>query len=186
MTGKRGESYRVIDDFYQDLAYKLVELSYDAGQPAPEPRSDVLPKLAPNPLPEPDLPAAERHEIVLQGGMMGGMGGTGMAGMGGATWAMNGMAMTGDGQKDMPPYSRSGAAKAACWRCGMTRRGGIRCTYTGTASASLAGTASPIRARNGATRCCCRHAKLPNSRSSPITPATGCLIATSRITSRPG
>ena len=31
------------------------------------------------------------------------MGGTGMAGMGGATWAMNGVAMTGDGQKDMPP-----------------------------------------------------------------------------------
>ncbi len=31
------------------------------------------------------------------------MGGMGMGGMGGATWAMNGMAMTGDGQTDMPP-----------------------------------------------------------------------------------
>ena len=35
--------------------------------------------------------------------MMGGMGGTGMSGMSGATWAMNGMSMTGDGQPDMQP-----------------------------------------------------------------------------------
>ena len=34
------------------------------------------------------------------GGMMRGMG---MMGGDGATWAMNGMAMTGDGQPDMPP-----------------------------------------------------------------------------------
>ena len=33
-------------------------------------------------------------------GMMGGMG---MMGGGGATWAMNGMSMTGDGQPNMPP-----------------------------------------------------------------------------------
>jgi FtsP/CotA-like multicopper oxidase with cupredoxin domain len=72
---------------------------------------------------EPDLDAAERHEIVLQGGMMGGMGmmgggmmgrgvmmsGTGMMGRGGmmggdgAIWAMSGMSMTGDGQPDVPP-----------------------------------------------------------------------------------
>src|SRR5207253_9699131 len=42
----------------------------------------------------------------LQGGMMGGMGmmgGGGMMGRGGATWAMNGMSMTGDGQPDMSP-----------------------------------------------------------------------------------
>jgi len=72
-------------------------------------------------LPEPDLTAAERHEIALQGGMMGGMGmmgggmgmmrgGTGMMGgipmmgdMSGATWAMNGMSMTGDGQPEIKP-----------------------------------------------------------------------------------
>jgi len=35
-----------------------------------------------------------------RGSMMGGMG---MMGRGGATWAMDGMSMTGDGQPDMPP-----------------------------------------------------------------------------------
>src|SRR5438105_3826283 len=33
MTGKPGQSYRVIDDFYQDLAYKLVDLAYGPGKP---------------------------------------------------------------------------------------------------------------------------------------------------------
>jgi FtsP/CotA-like multicopper oxidase with cupredoxin domain len=75
-------------------------------------------------LPEPDLAAAKRHELVLQGGMMGGgamaglggmMGGimNGMGGMGGdgagmsamssATWAINGHSMIGDGQAGMAP-----------------------------------------------------------------------------------
>ena len=118
MTGKPGQSYRVIDDYYQDLAYKLADLAYDAAKPARQPSSGSPPKLPANPLPEPDLAATERHEIVLQGGMMGGMsmmggigmmsGGGMMGGMGmmrhdGATWAMNGMAMTGDGQPNMPP-----------------------------------------------------------------------------------
>jgi len=74
MTGKPGQSYRVIDDYYQDLAYKLVDLAYDAAKPARQPSSNSPLKLPANPLPEPDLAATERHEIVLQGGMMGGMG----------------------------------------------------------------------------------------------------------------
>ena len=112
MTGKPGGSYRVVDDFYHGLAYKLVDLAYD-GRPAREPQPDAPPKLPANPLPEPDLAAAERHEIALQGGMMGGMGmmgggmmGGGMIGMmrgAGATWAINGVSMTGDGQPNMPP-----------------------------------------------------------------------------------
>jgi FtsP/CotA-like multicopper oxidase with cupredoxin domain len=59
-------------------------------------------------LSQPDLASAERHELVLEGGMMshmnGGMMGGGMMGkMGGATWSINGTSMTGDGQADMPP-----------------------------------------------------------------------------------
>src|SRR5207237_1402259 len=74
MAGEPGRKYTVIDDFYRGLAYKLVDLAYDAATPARErPPAAVLP-LPPNPLPEPDLAAAERHEIALQGGMMGGMG----------------------------------------------------------------------------------------------------------------
>jgi FtsP/CotA-like multicopper oxidase with cupredoxin domain len=117
MTGTPGQSYRVIDDYYQDLAYKLADLAYDSGQQVRPRSSDPPPKLPANPLPEPDLAAAERHQVILQGGMMGGMsmmgggmmgrGGmtSGMAvmGHGGATWAMNGVSMTGDGQPNMPP-----------------------------------------------------------------------------------
>ena len=98
MTGKPGQTYRVIDDFYQDLAYKLVDLAYD-GKPAREPRSEPPQQLPANPLPEPQIAAAERLEIALRGGMMGGMG---MMCGDGATWTMNGMSMTGDGQS-MPP-----------------------------------------------------------------------------------
>jgi len=36
-------------------------------------------------------------------GGMGMMGGTGMMIMGGTAWAMNGMSITGDGEKEMPP-----------------------------------------------------------------------------------
>jgi FtsP/CotA-like multicopper oxidase with cupredoxin domain len=111
MNGNPGQSYRVIDDFYQDIAYKFVDLAYDPGRPARDPPSAGPSKLPANRLPEPDLAAAERREIALQGGMMGAMGmmgsgmmgGMGMMGGGGATWAMNGMSMTGDGQPNMPP-----------------------------------------------------------------------------------
>ena len=105
MRGAPGRRYAVIDDFYQDLAYKLLDFVYDPGEPIRE-HLDASVKLPANPLPEPDLAAAERHQIALQGGMMGGMsmmGGGGMMGRGGATWAMNGMSMTGDGQPDMSP-----------------------------------------------------------------------------------
>ena len=33
MTGTPGETYRVTDDFYNDLAYKLVDLAYDTADP---------------------------------------------------------------------------------------------------------------------------------------------------------
>jgi FtsP/CotA-like multicopper oxidase with cupredoxin domain len=111
MAGEPGRSYAVIDDFYRDLAYKLVDVVYDPEKPARERLPDP-PMLPPNPLPEPDLAGAERHEIALQGGMMSAMmggtgmmgrGGMGIMGMSGPSWAMNGMSMTGDGQRDMPP-----------------------------------------------------------------------------------
>jgi FtsP/CotA-like multicopper oxidase with cupredoxin domain len=101
MTGTPGRRYPVTDDFYGGrLAYTLVEFAYGPGPPV-RPRGAPMPSLSlpSNPLPEPDLAAAERHEIALQGGMMGGMG----MRMSGAAWAMNGRSMTGDGQKDMPP-----------------------------------------------------------------------------------
>ncbi len=77
-------------------------------------------RLPRNPLPEPDLATAERHEMALQGGgmsgmgmrsggMMGGgvmqggmMGGVGI-GRGTALWAINGASMIGDSPDGMPP-----------------------------------------------------------------------------------
>ncbi|MCT2581175.1 multicopper oxidase family protein [Mesorhizobium sp. M1A.F.Ca.IN.022.07.1.1] len=114
MQGKPGRRYRVIDEFYDGLAYTLATLAYDKAPPLrvhPLERPTALPR---NPLPEPDLAKALRQEIVLQGGMMGGgklagVGGMmGMSGMnmgmnGTAAWAINGMSMTGDGHAGMVP-----------------------------------------------------------------------------------
>jgi FtsP/CotA-like multicopper oxidase with cupredoxin domain len=104
MQGEPGRRYRVIDDFYEGLAYVLTTLAYEEealqrAQPLGPP-----PTLPRNPLPEPDLAAAERHELVLQGGMMGGGMMGGMSSMGSkAVWAINGTSMTGDGHAGMEP-----------------------------------------------------------------------------------
>ncbi len=116
MQGEPGRRYKVVDDFYDGLAYRLTQLAYDEGAPLRAHPLDAPLDLPRNPLPEPEVGSAERHEPTLQGGMMGGgalagvggmmggMKGTGMAGMGGgAAWAINGMSMTGDGHAGMEP-----------------------------------------------------------------------------------
>jgi FtsP/CotA-like multicopper oxidase with cupredoxin domain len=109
MQGKPGRRYRVVDDFYDGLAYWLTELVYDKRPPVRSHPLDASLALPRNPVPEPDLATAERHELRLQGGMMGGgamagMGGMGMPGMDhDASWAINGTSMTGDGHAGMPP-----------------------------------------------------------------------------------
>jgi FtsP/CotA-like multicopper oxidase with cupredoxin domain len=112
MQGEPARRYPVVDDFYDGVSYTLTQLAYDTGAPVRAHPLDAPPSLLRNPVPEPDIATAERHEIILQGGMMGGgmmMGMGGMNGMatpgmdGGAAWAINGMSMTGDGQADMPP-----------------------------------------------------------------------------------
>lgn len=107
MQGDPGRSYAVIDDFYPDLAYSLTHLRYDR-QPLLRPHPiDQPPGLPANPVPQPDLATAERRELSLQGGMMSAMGAGMMSGMmgtgGGATWAINGVSMTGDGHANMQP-----------------------------------------------------------------------------------
>lgn len=104
MRGEPGRRYRVIDDFYERQTYWLTHLAYDETSRRPAHKEDfqALPR---NPLPEPNLGSALRHELVLQGGMMGRMpmGGIDVHGSGRAAWAINGSAMTGDGHVDMPP-----------------------------------------------------------------------------------
>jgi FtsP/CotA-like multicopper oxidase with cupredoxin domain len=111
MQGEPGRRYRVTDDFYDGLSYRVTQFAYDEKPPLREHPLDTPLSLPRNPLPEPDLTSAERHELTLQGGMMGGgamagmgMMGGGMMGMGGgAAWAINGMSMTGDGHAGMEP-----------------------------------------------------------------------------------
>ena len=67
-----GRRFSVIDRFYGGLEYKLLDLAYD-GEPRRQRAPDWPMELPANPLPEPDLATAERHEIAFQGGMMGGM-----------------------------------------------------------------------------------------------------------------
>jgi|SRR6185437_11122729 len=107
MHGEPGRRYRVVDDFYPELTYWLTHLAYE-DKPPVRSRLPKHPLVFPsNPVPEPDLAAAEHHELKLQGGMMGGgmmTGMGGMMGMGhGAAWAINGMSMTGDGHAGMTP-----------------------------------------------------------------------------------
>jgi FtsP/CotA-like multicopper oxidase with cupredoxin domain len=109
MTGKTGLRYRIMDTFYRRLEYRVLDLVY-AG---PGLRSRSLQneiRLSANPLAEPDLAVAERHEVVFSGGMMGGTVGMGdmsgmmgdmsgmMGNMGsmprGMAWAINGVSAT--------------------------------------------------------------------------------------------
>ena len=104
MQGEPERSYHVIDDFYDGLAYGVTQLAYAPGPPLRAHPFDAPLTLPRNPLPEPDLARAERHDLTLQGGMMGGGGMGGMGGMmGGAVWTINGLSMTGDGHAGMTP-----------------------------------------------------------------------------------
>lgn len=99
MSAAPGSRHAVHDGFYRRGAYRLVELEYSEQAPlrtqAPEP-----PQLPKNPLAEPELRGAERHEILFTGGMMGNMRGLGR----GMAWAVNGMANgCGDGGQPFEP-----------------------------------------------------------------------------------
>jgi FtsP/CotA-like multicopper oxidase with cupredoxin domain len=107
MQGEPGRTYPVVDDFYDQLSYTLIRISYDAAPPLRPHPLDAPLRLPPNPVPRPDLTTAIIHEIRMQGGMMSGMDAGGMMGMGGnATWGINGQSMTGDGSADMKPLFR--------------------------------------------------------------------------------
>ena len=100
MTGKAGQRYRIMDTFYRRIEYRLLDLVYAEQGLRTRPLETEI-RLPANPLAEPDLAAAERHEVVFSGGMMGGMmGGPGgmmgdmsemMGNMGGMMGDMSGM-----------------------------------------------------------------------------------------------
>jgi FtsP/CotA-like multicopper oxidase with cupredoxin domain len=101
VVGPEGARIEVRDRFYARDAYRLVDLALGAPLRAAPPDGAVA--LAPNPLPEPDLSAAVRHDVLFTGGAMGAMAAArmgvappegGMMGMrpDGAAWRINGRA----------------------------------------------------------------------------------------------
>ena len=114
MTGKAGERYRIVDDFYQRLAYRLLDLAY-GPEPLREAPPDGIATLAPNTMPEPDIASAIRHEVTFHGGMMGqmmmrerGIGGGNMMEMmhSGKIWFINGVAAVGHMMEPMLTLQR--------------------------------------------------------------------------------
>jgi len=100
MTGKPGDAVTVTDAFYDGLEYRLVDLAYELA-PLRATVPDWSMDLLPNPLADPDMTSAARHQIVFNGGMMGQMMmGGGMGSMmdqmrEGNMWFINGEAATG-------------------------------------------------------------------------------------------
>lgn len=106
MTGKPGARAGLGDSYYRGQAHRILALVYDDKPLRPRPL-DAPVALPANPLPEPDLAKAVRHEILLEGGAMGGMRGAKVAGAGGKPeylgmrdmvtrglfWSINGVAV---------------------------------------------------------------------------------------------
>ena len=119
MTGAPGSRAQIVDSFYEDLSYRLVDIAYTDEPPLRSGTLDPPSRLPPNTMPEPDLARAQRHDVAFSGGMMGGTGmmegtggggmrGGGMRGMmqGGAMWAINGVAAEGHSMKPILTLTR--------------------------------------------------------------------------------
>jgi len=93
----------VTDRFYPRANFALLDIAYGDQVLRDRPLDTPL-ELAANTMPEPKTSDAERHDIVLGGGMMGGMTGARMGGQfmdmrammhNGRAWAITGIAATG-------------------------------------------------------------------------------------------
>ncbi len=112
MTGAPGNRVSIADRFYKGMEYRLIDLAY-ADTRLRDRMPDWPINLPSNPLPEPNVATAVRHDVVFNGGMMGAMvmeemGGSmgqdmaggmmgGMMNMmhSGKVWFINGVAATG-------------------------------------------------------------------------------------------
>jgi FtsP/CotA-like multicopper oxidase with cupredoxin domain len=99
-AGEPGRRYAVIDEASPRRAYRYLELVYSPEAPLRASPLDAPVALAANPIPEPDLANARRHDILLGGGAMGGMAGATLDGRAldirqlarrGKVWALNGI-----------------------------------------------------------------------------------------------
>ena len=95
LTGAPGSRLSVRDRFYRGFEYRLVELAY-GGEVLRERAPDWPVALPTNPIAEPELANAMRHEVTFNGGMMGGMGNMMNMMRGDSVWFVNGKAATGE------------------------------------------------------------------------------------------
>lgn len=100
MQAENGSSNAVTDRFYRDREYRLIDLVY-AAEGLREHSPDWSMELASNPLAEPDLEHAIRHEILFNGGMMGGNGSMMEMMRSGKVWSINGVAAEGHAMEPM-------------------------------------------------------------------------------------
>jgi len=70
MDGQPRERHAVFDGFYRGRGYRLLDLAYTGEPPLRSGARGAPLALPPNPLSEPDLARAERHEMRMSGGMM--------------------------------------------------------------------------------------------------------------------
>lgn len=71
MTGDPGAKSVVDDDYYEESEYSFVRFQYSRDKPLRESPLDAPVRLAPNPIPEPDLAKAETQQVLIQGGSQG-------------------------------------------------------------------------------------------------------------------
>ncbi len=104
LEGEPGRRYAVTDDFYPRQSYRYLELVYDPAAPLRSSPLDAPVALAPNPIPEPRLAEAQRHDMILAGGAMSGLRSAILDGQSldlrtlagrGKVWAVNGIAAHG-------------------------------------------------------------------------------------------
>ena len=115
LTGGPGERFTVRDLFYKGLEFDLTELAYGAEPPLRAAASAPPPALPANTMPEPDLGRAERHEVLFEGGMMGGLRSAMLAGHRAdmqemmkhrVVWAVNGVAAVGHALEPVATVAR--------------------------------------------------------------------------------
>lgn len=97
-----GTRLALMDEFYRGREFKLLDLVYSNEAPLRDNPPDTPIQLAPNPIPEPDVAYAERHEMIFAGGAMGGLRAARLDGRltdmrtlvnKGILWAINGVAI---------------------------------------------------------------------------------------------
>ncbi|MCW8916782.1 MAG: multicopper oxidase family protein [Magnetovibrio sp.] len=71
--GNPGEKFAIIDNYYQRQPFTLIEGSYTDQPPVRTEALEPPKKMADNPVAQPDLANAERHDMIFEGGAMGGL-----------------------------------------------------------------------------------------------------------------